>query len=1011
LIGEPVDALTVADLRALDPAGWLAELGRLGPAEAARPFDLQRGPLLRALLLLGPPATRESVLLIALHHIVTDGWSMGVLVRELGELIAARLTGRESALPPLPVQYADYAVWQRRWLTGAVLDEQLAWWRERLAGAPPQLDLPTDRPRGRRFDPRGAVERFALRPAVVRRLQGLARTSGATLFMALLAGWAAVLRRWSGEDDLTVGTPNANRRRPEIEGLIGFFVNTLVMRADLGGNPSFTVLLRRMREMALGAFAHADLPFERLVEELRPERSLASTPLFQVLLVLQNTPAPRVDLTGLEGRLELEVLPLPGGTANFDLSLNLIEAADGSVGGSLTYRAALFDATTVRRLLGHLGRLLEGAAEKPGRRLSELPLLGEEERQRLLRDWTEAPVGAGIGEPTPVHRRISAWAARTPQAVAVVAGEERLTFGELERRAASVAASLRECGIGLEERVGLLASRSAGMLAGMLGIWQAGAAWVPLDPSHPEQRRALTVRDAGIRWIVADGEIRELAPAAGGEARAAAPSTDDPRLAAYVLYTSGSTGTPKGVVVEHGALAAYLEWTAGLLGERALPAVTSLSFDASLKQLLTPLLAGRPVHLLPEAALEPGALLDAIAAGGYAALNMVPSLWHALLERIEEGEGPRLRVLSRLLLGGEALDADLAERTLRAFPEAELWNLYGPTEATANATATRIQAGDPITLGSPLPGLRTVVLDADGSLAPLGAFGELCLGDGGGGRLARGYLGRPGLTAERFVPDSFSADPGARLYRTGDLVRHLADGRLEYRGRTDHQVKVRGVRIELGEIEARLAAHPAVRETAVVARAAAPGPGDIRLIAWVVPRPEESASSEALRAWLTERLPLPLVPAEIRLLDALPRTPTGKLDRRALAERAAADPLAAPGRAFVAPRDAVEQALAALWEEVLGVERVGVRDNFFALGGHSLLAARLLSRIRRDLDVEIPLRTLFETPDLEALARVVLAARLEEVDPGALSALLAELESLSDEDALAGLDDVVGETA
>jgi amino acid adenylation domain-containing protein len=547
------------------------------------------------------------------------------------------------------------------------------------------------------------------------------------------------------------------------------------------------------------------------------------------------------------------------------------------------------------------------------------------------------------------------------------------------------------------------------MLAGLLGIWQAGAAWVPLDPSHPEERRALTVRDAGIRWIVADREIRELAPEAGGKARTAAPSTDNPRLAAYVLYTSGSTGTPKGVVVEHGALAAYLEWTAGLLGERALPAVTSLAFDASLKQLLTPLLAGRPVHLLPEAALVPEALLDAIAAGGYAALNTVPSLWRALLERIETGEGPRPRALSRVLLGGEALDADLAERTLRAFPEAELWNLYGPTEATANATAARIQTGEPITLGRPLPGLRTVVLDADGSLAPLGAFGELCLGDGGGDRLARGYLGRADLTAERFVPDPFAAEPGSRLYRTGDLVRRRADSRPEYRGRTDHQVKVRGVRIELGEIEARLAAHPAVRETAVVAREAAPG--DLRLIAWVVPRPEESASPEALRAWLTERLPLPLLPAEIRLLDALPRTPTGKLDRRALAERAAADPLAAPGRAFVAPRDAVEQALAALWEEVLGVERVGVRDNFFALGGHSLLAARLLSRIRRDLDVEIPLRTLFETPDLEALARVVLAARLEEVDPGALSALLAELESLSDEDALAGLDDVVGETA
>ncbi|HYG64187.1 MAG TPA: amino acid adenylation domain-containing protein, partial [Thermoanaerobaculia bacterium] len=956
--------LVRVDLSALPAAPRDAEASRLAGHEADRPFDLSAGPLLRTTLLqLGEPG---QWLLFTVHHIVADGWSMDLLAEEVTALVQAFARGEASPLPELPVQYADFAVWQRRTLTEDRLAAHLSYWRGRLAGAPPLLELPTDRPRPAVQSARGGVRSLPLPEEVWRSLARLALERGVTPFMALLAAFQMLLARYSGQTDVSAGTPVAGRTHLLAERLIGLFVNTLVLRADLSGDPSFAALLGRTREVTLGAFSHQDLPFERLVEELQPQRSLSHTPLFQVMFTFQSTPS-----GGLEdGR----PLPDEAATARFDLSLT---AAGGEQGGhlSLVYRAELFDAGTAERLLHHLSTLVAAAVAEPERRLSDLPLLTEAERHELAREWNDtASISGtgGMGVPALcLHQLFDLQSSRTPESPAVESGDERLTFQDLRQRANALAHRLRRLGVGPESRVGLCMDRSAAMVVGLLGILKAGGAYVPLDPSYPAERLAFLLEDAGIAALVTrSGPAAALPPSSLPlvllDGALDEPVTDPeplslPEHLAYVIYTSGSTGVPKGVMVRHGSvvnLLASLGATvyAGLDAPLRVAVNAPLAFDASVKQWIQ-VLAGHTLVLVDEESrLDPGRLLALLESRRVDVLDCTPGQLRLLLEAglTETAAAPR-----RVLVGGEDIPEDLWTSLASAAP-GSVYNVYGPTECTVDATVMPVATVRPA-LGRPLPNVRVHLLGPGSEPVPTGVPGELCIAGAG---LARGYLGRPDLTAERFVPDP-SGWPGDRLYRTGDLARHRPDGRIEYLGRIDHQVKVRGFRIELGEIEAALQAHPAVGAAAVLAREDTPG--DRRLVAYAATAEPRPGAAE-LRRFLAERLPEHMVPAAFVLLDALPLTPNGKVDRRALPAPVTE---AAPA---AAPRTPVEELLAGIFAAVLGAERVGADESFFELGGHSLLATRVMSRVREAFGVELPLRMLFEAPTVAGLATAVEAA-------------------------------------
>jgi len=974
--GEPVQAIHPAapvaleetDLGSLPETEREAEAERLASEEAQRPFDLARGPLLRAALLrLGE---EDHVLCFTLHHIVGDGWSLRVLVRELSALYAALIRGEAPRLPELPVQYADYAAWQRVWPSGETLDAQLAYWRERLAGAPPLLEVPTDHPRAAGRSARAGSHRFALSPETSRGLRALSRREGATLFMTLLAGWQALLDRYAGQEDVVVGSPVAGRTRTETEGVVGFFVNLLALRGDLRGDPTWAELLGRVREVALGAYSHQDLPFERLVEELGVERSLAHTPVFQATFALQPGGGYHEGLS--LGELRPEPFGTGAGDAKFDLELAVSEEGDG-LRGEILYRRALFEAPTVERMAGHLETLLEAMAAEPGARFSGVSLLHGEERVQVLEAWnaTAAEVPGGLC----VHELFTAWAARTPDAPAVLSGSGSLTYGELERRSGALARRLRERGVGPEVRVGVYLERGPGLLVGLLGVLRAGGAYVPLDPSYPRERIAYMLEDARVPVLLTEEGIASSLPAHGaavvllrdGETDGESTPPDGaalPENAAYVIYTSGSTGRPKGVVVPHGAvvnLLAAMEREISVGPADVLLAVTPLSFDISALELFLPLVTGGAVALMDAATASDGARLrDALAERRPGVMQATPATWRMLLEAGWEGT-PGLS----MLCGGEALAPDLAAR-LRG-RGAALWNVYGPTETTIWSTAARMaEESGPVTVGRPLANTRVYVLDRHGLPVPPGVPGALFIGGRG---VARGYLERPALTAERFVPDPFGPEPGGRLYDTGDRARFLPDGRIEHLGRADEQVKVRGFRIEPGEVESALLGHPALRRAVVAARD--DRAGGKRLVAYVIPAEGASPAGEELRAWLRRTLPEHLVPSAFVTLDALPLTPSGKVDRRALPE-----PDAVGADADSAPLSTpTEEILAGIWAEVLGAGRVGAHDDFFALGGHSLLGTRVVARVRDAFGVELPLRALFEAPTVAALAARVDAAR------------------------------------
>jgi amino acid adenylation domain-containing protein len=997
--------LPVEDLSGLSAADRDAALRRRVGEEAGRAFDLSAGPLFRAALLrLG---AEDHVLLLCMHHILVDQWSLGVLRRELSTLYAAYREGRESPLPELAVQYADYAVWQREQLAGEVLDRHLAYWKERLAGAPELLELPTDRPRPAVQTYRGAHEGITLPGELLDRLEAVGRGEGATPFMTLLAAFQVLLGRYGGSDDVVVGSPISGRTRREVEELIGLFLNTLVLRTDLSGDPSFREVLGRVRETTLGAFEHQEIPFERLVTELQPERSLSYSPLFQVLFVLQEAERPE----GAAGSLELRGMGAArSGTSKFDLTLFTGRTAEGLT-ASLEYNTDLFDRGTIRRMLGHLKRVLEEVAADADVRLSKLTLLEDAERRQVVAEWNATD--AAYPREVCVHELFEAQADRAPGAVAVRHAGGSLSYAELEERANRLARHLRGLGVGPDARVGLCLERGPELMVGVLGILKAGGAYVPLDPAYPAERLAYMLEDSAARVLLTQASLAERLPAGGAtvvrlDADAAEIERESgerlrvpagPGNLAYVIYTSGSTGRPKGVAMPHRPLVNLLAWQAAS-GRAPAGAVTlqytSISFDVSFQEIFATWCAGGTLVLVSEEVrTDSSQLARLLEAEGVERLFLpFVALQHLAEASVELGIAPASLV--EVITAGEQLRVtEPIRRWFAAMPGCVLVNQYGPSET--HVVSARVLEGESASwpllpsIGAPVANTRLYVVDQQMEPAPVGVPGELLLG---GDAVARGYLERPGLTAERFVPDPFSTEGGARLYRTGDRARWLASGEVEYLGRTDEQVKVRGFRIEPGEIEAVLSDHAAVREAVVVVREDAPG--DRRLVAYVVAGEPAAVTPAELRAHLKRRLPEYMVPSAVVVLEALPLTPSGKVARRALP----APDLASPEEAYVAPRTPTEEVLAGIWAEVLRLERVGVHDSFFELGGHSLLATRVVSRVRVEFSVELPLRALFETPTVAGLAPQVERLVLAQVEEQELADALDRLEGLSEDEVM-----------
>ncbi|MES2940630.1 MAG: non-ribosomal peptide synthase/polyketide synthase, partial [Pseudomonadota bacterium] len=982
--GSPVQRIAAADtgftLRVHDLRGHAdvrAEAEALAVQEAGEVFDLATGPLIRGRLLVLGDA--EHVLLVTMHHIVSDGWSMGVLTQELSALYAAFAEGRDDPLPPLPIQYADYAAWQRRWLDGEVLQRQSEHWKQRLDGAPPLLELPTDRPRPAQQDHRGATAGISLDEELSAGLKALAQRHGATLHMTLLSAWAALLGRLSGQDDVVIGTPVANRTRVEFEGLIGFFINTLALRLDLGGNPSTTQLLQRVRTEALAAQQHQDLPFEQVVDLVKPARSLSHTPLFQVLFSWQNNAGGELALPGLQ----LRPVGAPHTISKFDMTLSLGES-DGRIGGGIEYAKALFDAATVERHLRHYRRLLQAMVDDENRAVAQLELLDAAERAQLLVEWNATE--AEYPHDACVHELFEAQVQRTPAAVAVVQGEQQLTYAALDTESNRLAHFLRDLGVGPDTRVAVCMERRPYLLTGLLAVLKAGGAYVPLDIGSPRERLASLLADCDPAVVLVDAAGAKVlgdgidAPCialdtetpAWADAPTGRPDVDlRPEHLAYVIYTSGSTGMPKGVMVEHRGVVNYLCWAAqAYQAGRGAVVSSSLSFDATVTSLWAPLVQGGTVRLLTEGQEVEGLEAQVQSSDG-GLVKITPAHLDVLGQRLL-AQNARSTV-GVFVVGGEALAPSTVALWQRLQPGVRIVNEYGPTETVVGCIVHDVpENADPgrtVPIGRPIANTRIYVLDTNGQPAPIGVPGEIFIGGDG---VARGYLNRPELTAERFLDDPFHA--GGRMYKTGDLARYRADGTLDYLGRNDFQVKIRGFRIEPGEIEAKLAQLAGVREAAVLARE--DNPGDKRLVAYVVG--DETVDAASLRAQLARLLPEYMVPSAYVLLDALPLTPNGKLDRRALP---APDGLSLAAPAYEQPQGEAETQLARIWSELLHVERIGRHDDFFALGGHSLLAMRLLSQLRTDLGVEFPLGKLFEHPILWTQAAALEGAQRSELPP------------------------------
>ncbi|WP_406694054.1 amino acid adenylation domain-containing protein [Singulisphaera sp. Ch08] len=992
--GSPVQVIAPARelrLATMDLRHWPeqrreAEAERLAHDEARRPFNLAQGPLVRAVLLqLGD---FDHVLLLTMHHIVTDGWSFGVAVRELATLYESRRAGVQSPLPELPIQYADFATWQRNWLQGDVLEGLIGYWTKQLAGVSP-LEMPTDRPRPAVRAARGANRLFAISPELTARLEALGHREGATTFMVLLAAFQTLLHRYSGQDDFAVGTPIANRNRAEIEGLIGFFVNMLALRADLSGDPSFRELLGRVRQVALEAYEHQDLSLDKLIEVIQPPRDPSRTPLFQVMFVLQNAPMP--DLAGGDLTLEPLFVGAGNGTAKFDITLALEENGDGLAGG-VEYNTELFDEATIARMLGHFQTLLEAIAADPEQRLSRLPILTEPERLHLVGEASRTTVEQSPSKLADcIHQRFEVQADHAPETIALVSGDVQIRYGALEHRANQLARHLRAVGVTPERPVAIAVADPITKVIGLLGVLKAGGAYLPLDPTLPKQRIASILADAQVRLLLTDAALRATLPVSdvlivdldADRDQIAAwpgdrlPATAKPANLAYVISTSGSLGQPKGVAVSHASLTTALDaWKVAYRleqpGTRHLQ-MANFAFDVFTGDWVRALGSGGTLVFCPrETMLDPQALHELMVRERVTCAEFVPTVIENLLPYLEVA-GKSLDFLELIVVGSDLWHAGEYERLRRlAGPATRVVNSYGLTEATIDSTFFEGSLADrpanrPVPIGRPLNNSRVFVLDRDLQPVPVGVPGELHIGGLG---LARGYHHRPALTASAFVPNPFSESPGERLYKTGDVVRWLPDGNLELVGRIDHQVKVRGFRIELAEVEAALVQHPDVREAvAAVAR-------DKSLVAYVVPRPGHTIAPETLRRAILDILPRPMIPSTFLVLDALPQTSSGKVDRNALPPIEGAT--TARAGAAVAPRDDVERELVRIWEDLLNVHPVGVTDDFFDLGGHSLLAVRLTARIEERFGRKLSLSTLFLGATIEDLAATLRAGNHEQ---------------------------------
>jgi amino acid adenylation domain-containing protein len=998
-------AVEVTDISSLPAAEREIEALVLAKAEGQRAFDLATGPLFRIKLI--KLSDDAHLLLLSVHHSIGDGWSIGLLLGELANLYHAYSAGVNADLPPLQIQYADFAVWQRQWLQGDVLERKLVYWRAQLEDLPASLDLPADysRPLVQSF--RGAQESLVLPQALSNAIKTLSQQEGVTLFMTLLAAFQTLLFRHSGQDDIVVGSPIAGRTMIETERLVGSFVNTLVLRGDLSGDPSFRELLRRIREVALGAYTHQDVPFEKLVEDLHPDRSPDRSPLFQVMFALQNTPVAELPMNGLK----LTPLKLGSTTAKFDLTLDITEEADG-LHASLEYNTDLFAPETINRLLAHFEVLLGGVVADPSQRITALPLLTEAERKQLLFDWNAG--AAEFPADACVQKLFEAWAEKNPQAIAAVFGDERITYGELNRRANQLAHYLRKQGVGPEVLVGISVERSLEMLVAIIGVLKAGGAYLPLDPMYPRDRIEFMLEDSGVALVLTQRRLVDQLPnntaklicldsdwnaiAAESEENPLTEST--PEDLAYVIYTSGSTGKSKGVMVTRASLAnAYLAWEKayGLQSIRSHLQMASFSFDVFTGDLVRALCSGAKLVLCPqELLLSPKELYGLMRKEEIEAAEFVPVVLRPLIQHLDE-TNQSLDFMKLVIAGSDTWYSDEYRRLLRfCGPRTRLINSYGLTEATIDSTyfesdGLDLETGALVPIGRPFANTRIYILDEQLQPSPVGVAGELFIGGAG---VARGYLKRPELTMEKFIADPFSNGKQARLYRTGDWARYRADGQIEFLGRRDNQVKVRGFRIELGEVEAVLARHPAIKESVVVAREERTGTR--RLVAYFVPRDEAPTVSE-MRSLVSAQLPEYMVPSTFVELAAMPLTANGKINRRALPEPDDARPDLASG--YEAPRTPIELKLAEIWSEVLQVESVGANDSFFELGGHSLLATQVVSRVRRAFEIELPLRSLFETPTVARLAETICQLELDAAEDEELRALLAELEHLTDEDA------------